>query len=253
MIKILIISLVLSLSLFARLNPFEVDNTAIATTSETNQTITQKLEPIKVINPLKTKDDGSRTVKVEGTNTKNVLIKKVTKIKPVISKSIVKEKILKEKPTKEEITALCKVQPKTPMVKVIKKELINPNLVKEKTTIIKHHKMSRNDEFVPTTYKILPFITIDTDFNDLKISSRNKYTIVTYHVLKEKNKVAFDFLAKVWFYTRYKKLDAPHFDAYTIGNHKDKQFFRVTISLKENISNYKISINNNIATIKYKK
>jgi len=251
MIKILTLSILISVSLFARLNPFEADENFKPTVETKETTVTQKLKPIPITEVLNTDDDGKRTVKVEGTGTKNVLIKNVVK-----TKVVVKEKIVKTKPTKEEIEALCKVEPKTVQKVVInqtvKKEEINPIYIKEQTKIIRHRNM-KNDEFVPTTYKILPFITIDTDFNSLKVSSRPNYNIVTYHVLKEKNKIAFDFLADVWFYTRYKKLDAPHFDAYTLGNHKQQKYFRVTITLKENIKNYKILLNNNIATITYKK
>ena len=240
MIKILTLTLLVSVSLFGRLNPFEADENYTADTKTNEIVIVEKVKPVTIIKPLKTIDDGKRTVKVEGTQTKRVLLKTVNK-----TKVVVKEKIVKVKPTKEEIEALCKLND-------LKKETVNPIYIKEQTKVIKHHTM-KNDEFVPTTYKILPFVTIDTDFNSLKVLSRPKYNIVTYHVLKDKNKIAFDFLADVWFYTRYKKLDAPHFDAYTLGNHKNKKFFRVSITLKEDITNYKVVLDNNIATIKYKK
>ena len=245
MIKLLTILVLISLSLFARLNPFEADENYKTNVQKNETIITEKLKPMTIKKPLQTVDDGKRTVKVEGTETKKVLFKTVEKIK-----TVVKEKIVKAKPTKAEIEALCKVEPKVIIKKDIKKEEINPIYIKEKTKVIKHLSM-KNDEFVPTTYKILPFVTIDTDFNDLKITSRQKYNIVTYHVLKDKNKIAFDFLADVWFYTRYKELDAPHFEAYTLGNHKKQRFFRVSISLKENVDKYKVLINNNIATIRY--
>jgi len=247
MIKILTLTLLLTLSLFGRLNPFEADENYKPDVQKNETIIVEKIKPIPVTTPLKTIDDGKRTVKVEGTENKKVLLKTVNK-----TKIIVKEKIVKVKPTKAEIEALCKIEPKTMVKNEIKKEEINPIFIREKTRIIKHHNM-KNDEFVPTTYKILPFITVDTNFNDLKITSRSKYTIVTYHVLKEKNKIAFDFLGDVWFYTRYKKLDAPHFDAYTLGNHKKQKFFRVSITLKEDVSKYKVLVDNNIAKIIYKK
>jgi len=241
MIKIVNLALILTVSLYGRLNPFETEVVNTPKNVEIQESvIVKKLEPIAVKEPLKSIDDGERTVKLEGTDTSKILIKKVVK-KEIIEK----QKIVKIKPTKKEIEAICKVLPK----KEIKdKEIINPIYIKEKTKVIRH-KISKNDDFVPTTYKILPFVTIDTDFEHLKITSRPKYNIVTYHVLKEKNKIAFDFLADVWFYTRYKKLDAPYFDSYTLGNHKNKKFFRVTISLKENVKNYRVQINNHIAKI----
>lgn len=251
MIKIFTIVLILSVSLFARLNPFEPDTSY---TTKTKETITQEnLKPIPVKKPLISKDDGTRTVKVSGSGTNKVLLKEVEK-----TKVIVKEKIVKVKPTDEEIRALCKVQNNIPKISSSKStkrttsSKQNPIYVKEQTKIIKHYN-KKSHGIVPRTYKILPFLTIDTDYNSLKIASRPQYHIIAYHVLKEKRKIAFDFLADVWFYTRYKKLyDAPKFEAYTVGNHKDKRYFRVTINLKNNIDRYTVTIKNNKATIKYK-
>jgi hypothetical protein len=250
MIKIFSIVLLLSISLFARLNPFEPD---------LNYTPEEKIEkksPLPVEKPIITKDDGNRTIKVEGTDTKSLLVKEASK-KVQDPKVIIKEKIVKVKPTKEELAALCKVEKVVPtIIEPKKKEQakveVNPILVKEKTKVIKHFN-KKSHGIIPRTYKILPFVTIDTDYNSLKISSRPQYHIITYHALKGKRKIAFDFLADVWFYTRYKKLAyAPEFKSYTVGNHKKKGFFRVTIELKENIKNYTVTIKNNIATITHK-
>ena len=247
MIKILIIAVLINVSLFARLNPFEPDTNYNNTVKINETTIQEDQNPIPIKKPLMTKDDGKRTVKVEGSDTKKVLLKRVEKTK---TKIIIKEKIVKVKPTKEELKALCKVEKEAPTVLIAKKE-INPILVKEETKVIKHYN-KKSHGVIPRTYKILPFVTIDTDYNSLKVTSRPQYHIVTYHVLKSKRKVAVDFLADVWFYTRYKNLTGSKFKSYTVGNHKRKGFFRVTIDLKQNIKNYTVSIKNNTATIKYK-
>jgi len=245
MIKILIIAVMLNITLFARLNPFEPDTNYDSTVKIKETTIQENQNPIPIKEPLVTKDDGKRTVKVEGNSTKKVLLKRVEK-----TKIIIKEKIVKVKPTKEELKALCKVEKKAPVVLIVKKE-INPIFIKEQTKVIKHYN-KKSHGVIPRTYKILPFITIDTDYNSLKVTSRPRYHIITYHVLKSKRKVAFDFSADVRFYTRYKNLTGSKFKSYTIGNHKRKGFFRVTVDLKQDIENYTITIKNNIATIKYK-
>ena len=245
MIKILIIAVIINVSLFARLNPFEPDTNYDSTVKIKETTIQENQNPIPIKQPLLSKDDGKRTVKVEGSGTKKVLLKRVEK-----TKVIIKEKIVKVKPTKEELKALCKVEEKAPAVLITKKET-NPILVKEQTKVIKHYNR-KSHGVIPRTYKILPFVSIDTDYNSLKVTSRPQYHIVTYHVLKSKRKVAFDFSADVWFYTRYKDLTGSKFKSYTVGNHKKKGFFRVTIDLKQNIKNYTVSIKNNTATIKYK-
>jgi len=243
MIKILIIAVIINVSLFARLNPFEPDTNYDSTVKIKETTIQKNQNPIPIKQPLLSKDDGKRTVKVDGT--KKVLLKRVVK-----TKIIIKEKIVKVKPTKEELKALCKVEKKAPAVLITKKE-INPIIIKEQTKVIKHYN-KKSHGVIPRTYKILPFVSIDTDYNSLKVTSRPQYHIITYHVLKTKRKVAFDFSADVWFYTRYKNLTGSKFKAYTVGNHKKKGFFRVTIDLKQNIKNYTVTIKNNIAKIKYK-
>jgi len=245
MIKILIIAVMLNITLFARLNPFEPDTNYDSTVKIKETTIQENQNPIPIKEPLVSKDDGKRTVKVESDSTKKVLLKRVEK-----TKIIIKEKIVKVKPTKEELKALCKVEKKAPVVLIAKKAK-NTKYDKEQTKVIKHYN-KKSHGVIPRTYKILPFVTIDTDYNSLKVTSRPQYHIITYHVLKSKRKVAFDFSAEVWFYTRYKDLTGSKFKSYTVGNHKRKGFFRVTVDLKQDIENYTITIKNNIATIKYK-
>jgi len=157
MIKIITLSIFISISLFARLNPFEADPKMSVTT--------KKLEPIKVEN-VSSMDDGNRTVHLQSQETMNVAVKK--------EKIIIKEKVIKLKPTKEEIAAQCKIVEKKKIIKIVKPK-----------PIVK--------KFVPAAYKVLPFLTVDVDYKDLKLTSRTKYNIVTYHNLKDSNKVAFDF------------------------------------------------------------
>jgi len=232
MIKIFTLSIFITVSLFARVNPFEADESMMKNDVEMN---TAQLKPIPITKPLNNEDDGIRSVKVQSAVMPKVVMPKDTNISKVIKKQL----------TKEEIAAQCAIDEKN------KKMIADKNSTKMIKTKI---ETNTNNEFVSTTYKILPFIKIDVDLDNLKITSRDKYNIVTYHNLKDENKIAFDFLADVWFYTRYKKLDAPNFKSYLIGNHKESGFFRVAITLEHPVKDYNIIINNNMVTIKkYKK
>ena len=240
MIKIFTIILLLGVSLFARINPFEPD-------VNYEPSVEQKLKPKPIKKPLETYDDGKRTVKIEGTQTKNLLVKEAVK-----TKVIIKEKIIKVKPTKDELEALCKVSETPVIIKTPKaKKIPNKKFVREETKIIKHYNQ-KSHGVIPRTYKVLPFVSIYTNYNSLEVSSRPKYSIVTYHALKGKKRVAFDFLADVWFYSRDKRINTKYFKQYKVGNHKKQGFFRVTINLKDKIKNYTISIKNNKATITHK-
>ena len=223
MIKLIMLFALINISLFARTNPFESD------TLPNDIEVNTNIEPIVKKEVLQNADDGNRTVKVEHEV-------------PQLPKIIKKEKVLITKPlkvkkdiklSKKEIEKICKIQNK----KVIKK---NKKLIKVKS-------------FTPTTYKVYPFLTIDVNSKDLKITTRKRYPIIKYYTIKSENKLVFNFDAKIHFNTRYKKLHSPKFTSYALGNHRDKHLFRVVIVTKKDIKNYEVIIKNNIAQIIYKK
>ena len=222
MIKLIMLFILLNISLFARTNPFESDTFVAKMETKTN---TQAIEKKEIIQNV---DDGNRTVKVEQQVSKLPKIVKMDKV--LITKPLKVKKDVKL--SKKEIEKICKVENKKQMKK---KKII-----------------SKVNHFTPSTFKVLPFVTIDVDKEDLKITSRSKYPIINYYTIKNENKLVFNFSAKVNFYTRYKKLDAPKFKSYAVGNHKDENFFRVVIVVEKNIKNYEVIIKNNTAKIIYK-
>jgi len=223
--KILILGIT-TISLFARLNPFEpvmVDKIDI------NETKIIKLQPIPAILPVKSKDDGIRSVKLISEETEK-------------SKSIVmlKDRVIVKELTKEELAAKCRVIensiPKA-VVKELPKVVIKP----------------KPKPFMPEVYKVLPFLTIDSKVNSISIETRKKYKLIRYYLEQDSKKFVFDFKGKVLTYTKFKNINAPHFNSYMVGNHPEADYFRVVISAKDKMSKYKVVIKNNIATINYKK
>ena len=220
MIKLFLLILIISINLNARINPFDVDPQF----NIQDENKSGELKPIKIEETITSKDDGTRTVNIQVQNTKakveKIILKEIPKVKE-------KEKIIEKKLTKAEIDKLCEI--------------------KEKEKKAKMKKV-----FVPAKYKVLPFLTIDVKKNDIKLTSRKHYRIFRHYKLKKSNKIAIDYIANVSFYTRSKKLNSPSFKGYKVGNHKEDNFFRVTVELRKNLKNYEIIMKNHIAHIIYK-
>ena len=216
MIKILFFSLIISVSVLARLNPFEPIEVPV------EQNSLETLQPIPVSN-VRSEDDGSRTVKIISNE----------KVKKTIPKVIIKEKIIKEKLTKKELIEECKL------------------LDKNKTKIIKPLSKPK-PKFVAKTYKLLPFLTIDTKKRSVVIKTRKKYKLIKYIHLPKKKKIVFDFKGKVISSTKYRKIHSnPYFESFKIGNHKDKGFFRVVVKTKKATKKYSIIVKDGMVTLKY--
>jgi len=214
MIKLFTLFILLNISLFARVNPFE-------TLKPLSPTVDKNITNDKKI--LMNKDDGLRTVKVEAEDN-------ITKEEPKI---LINKPLKPKKLSKEEIEKICKVE--------------KPKMVVKKKKIIKAKI------FTPTTYKLYKFLKIDVNYKDLTITTRKRYPIIKYYTIKSENKLVFNFDAKIHFSTRYKKFNSPKFKSYALGNHREENFFRVVIVTKKDIKNYEVTIKNNIAKIKYKK
>ena len=229
--KILILGIT-TISLFARLNPFEP---VVVHQSDTNITTvkTIKLQPIPAVLPLNSQDDGTRSVKIMSEETGK-------------SKSIImlKDTVLVKELTKEELAAKCKVI-----------ENSVPKVVVEKLpkVVVKPKPKPKPKPFKPTVYKVLPFLTIDAKIDSISIKTRKKYKLIRYYLEQDSKKFVFDFRGKVLTYTKFKGIKAPHFNSYMVGNHPEADYFRVVISAKDKMSKYKVVIKNNIATINYKK
>lgn len=214
MMKFLLLSLVIPLSLVARLNPFEpVD--APASQMET-------LKPIPVSNVM-SEDDGTRTVKIMSEE----------KVKKAVPKVIIKEKVVKEKLTKEQLAEQCKV--------------VDDN----KTKVVV--KPKPKPVFKPKTYKLLPFLTISTNKKHIDIKTRKKYKLINYMHLEDSKKIVFDFKGNVITSTKLRKIPHnPYFEYFKIGNHEDKGFFRVVIKTKKKTKKYSVIVKDGMATLKYK-
>jgi hypothetical protein len=219
--KFLLFALIIPMGLIARLNPFEpVEAPATTVTPEI-------LKPIPVTSQVMSKDDGDRTVK----------IMQEEKVKKSVPKVVIKEKIVKEKLTKTQLAKECKV--------------LDDN--KTKKEVVVKPKPKPKPQFKAKTFKLLPFLTIDSKKKTMGIKTRYKYKLIKFIEDKENKKFIFDFKGKVISSTKHRKImHNPYFKGFRIGNHPKEQFFRVVIDTNKNTSKYRVSVKNNVVTLSYK-
>jgi hypothetical protein len=219
--KYLLLSLVIPLSLVARLNPFEpVDAPAAEMKPEI-------LQPIPVNEKIMTKDDGDRTVKIMSEE----------KVKKAVPKVVIKEKIVTEKLTKKQLEEECKVL----------------DVNKTKVVVKPKPKPKPKPQFKAKTFKLLPFLTVDSKKKSMTIKTRYKYKLIKYIDDKGNKKFIFDFKGKVITSTKHRKImNNPYFKGFRVGNHPKEKFFRVVIDTKRNTSKYRVSVKNNVVTLSYK-
>lgn len=103
------------------------------------------------------------------------------------------------------------------------------------------------------SYKVLPFVTIQTTDNALIIVVDTKFPLKNQDILQKEKKFLFDFTGNTNFYTIRKSLQHDHFKAYAIGTHKEKGFFRVVIDLEDDTKKYKETIDTQQGIIKIEK
>lgn len=105
----------------------------------------------------------------------------------------------------------------------------------------------RDDIIVDKKIDILPFLSIEYTSTQLKIHSEHKVFKKFY--LQEENKLILDFRATANFYTKHYDLEGKAFSKFSVGNHKEKRFFRTVIKLKEKSENYNVSYDENMVLI----
>ena len=215
-ISLFIISLALcTVSLYSRVNPFEQTQTYI--------------------------------------NEKKILLDEIKKKNtPKIKKTVVKKEIVKPKIVKE--------------VKVVKKEIIKPKIVKKEvikkereiiilkpvqfivSDINSSKKIQKPREIKTYKYNLLSFV--DIHITDDIMSIATKYKLKNYFILKDENKIVFDYIGKKRFYTKRETLSShKDFKKIIIGAHPEDYYFRVVIQTQESVFKYNTTIDEGLVTI----
>ena len=150
----------------------------------------------------------------------------------------------KEIVTKDEIKELLKNVEKQNAVKtqqIVKKELEKAK--EDQTTKEVVFVKPRTDiQVLDKTIKPLPYVEIS--YNDNSLSINTNYEMKKSFNLESENKIIVDFEATKKFTTKKNELSSENFKTVVIGNHQEKNFFRVVVKTSNKPSSYKISKEN---------
>lgn len=231
-LSFLLLSLCLSLNLFARENPFELTNAfeeEMGRIIELNESSSpqEAIQEEQYINEIQGKIEEEKNPKKE----------------PIAEKP--KEVVY----TKEEVDKLIqttKTQAQQEAKVLIKKEIQKAKVLEpEQIVYVKPRADIINEEFL--TKELLPFVKIE--FNDDKLMIDSKYSISKKFNLDKENKIVIDYKADENFFTKREDLQSKSFKKITIGNHKKENYFRVVLQLNSNPSNFDVSYKDNLITI----
>ena len=137
---------------------------------------------------------------------------------------------------------------------VTTQEIPEEIIIEEKKPIIIRNPLFIKDGCKENyNYKILPFITINTNIDSIKIDIKQKYKLINQDIDISNKKLVFDFKGKTNFYTKRKTLCHKYFKSFAIGSHNKKNYFRIVIELNDDVMRYedKINTKNNSVVIKY--
>jgi len=215
-ISVSLLSITLTLSLFARENPFE----------PTDHYLEQKEMVIKANELEKIRKEQEEADKIA-----QELAMKKEKQRLDQEMIIEKEKAAQKlKMEKEEIQKQVEMKKETKVVEVPYVPQIKEN------------------------FRILPYVKIYVLNDVITIKVDPQYKLLNQDILRPNKKLLFDFEGNVSFYTIRKDIISEDFKSLTVGTHKEENFFRVVIDLPEDIINYieTIDSKNNTITIKRK-
>lgn len=220
-IFISIVTILLSLDLYARENPFEPTDTFIQIQKQ--YIITQEKQEIE-------------RIKIEN-----------EQIEEKQKQELLEKRLLEEK-AKEELIAQKKLEEEKQVEKKLEQEKIKQQLLQNLIEQKKLEEKKRIEKSI--NYDILSFINATTTSDTLVIKIDKKYKLKNQDILHKNKKFVFDFIGSINMYTKRVELEHKYFESITIGSHMKKNFFRVVIVLHDVIVNYEENIDNSTITIK---
>ena len=227
------LSIVLSLSLNARENPFmasdtyeselgkHVDEAAIKKAMEESSYIKEMEE--KMSGADKNKDESNSTEKVAVPEEKGYSKKEVDNL-------IQKTQKQTEQKTKE----------------LVKKE-VQKNGEPNQVVYVKPRPDATEEENPLLTKNILPFLKIE--FNDNKLIIHTEHKVSKKFTVEKENKLIIDYSANIEFNTKKDELESKSFKRIALGNHKSEGFFRVAVELIDKPTKFEVDYKDDIITI----
>ena len=257
---LLTLTLILSLNLNARENPFTATNAyeeESARLIEQNELDNEQMDEVQYIQEIQEKMNQIHAQKnEENTKKKNLSDKEVKakleakneeeNLKKMILEKNAKDKILETAYSKMQVEKLIKkaqMENQARTKKLLQKEIGKSEYLKPKEVIYVKPRLDIIEEDTMKSKSILKFVKISYNNDTFNIDS--KYKIEKKFTLEKDKKIIVDFKAKEQFSTKREKLNSTNYENIAIGNHKREGFFRVVIQLNKNPSEYKVNYNNN--------
>ncbi|MDY0052908.1 MAG: AMIN domain-containing protein [Aliarcobacter sp.] len=240
------LTIILSINLNARENPFAVTNAyeeesaRILQLNESPKTLEEAQEALYI------KEMQEKMSKVSDLNAnKNKVEDAVKKIIPIIKESPTPKTYSKKEV--DSIIKKTKSQTEQKTKEIVKKELSKTQDV-EPTQVVyvkPRPDVIEDDELV--SKKLLSFLKIE--FNDNKLIIHADHKVSKKFSITRENKIIIDYKAKINFLTKRDDIDSRNYKKITIGNHKNEGYYRVAIELIDKPSKYDVKYENDLITI----
>lgn len=242
------LTVILSLSLSARENPFTATNAyeeeaaRIIELNEVDETAYGEEQFIQQM-----QEEMAMTKELPQDGNKNKVKEAVNKLMPSLKEKKINDKVYSQKEVKKLIKKAQK-QTEAKTKKLIKTELEKSQMVEpQQVVFVKPRPDVEIEEEMMKTKKVLPFM--DIEYSDDKLIIHTKYKVSKKFTLNKGNKIIIDYKAKLNFYTKRESLDTSNYKKVAIGNHKKNGFFRVVVELNSKPSNFKVNYKNNLISI----
>jgi hypothetical protein len=234
-LSLLTLSIVLSVSLCARENPFEMTNLFEEETGKILESNGAPMSPdalqeTQFIQQAQQEMNGA-TKRIDDVKTPSPSDKPVQK---AYSKQEVDSLIQKTKSQTEEKTK-----------EIIKKELSKTKSTEPEQVVFVKPRADVEEDML--SKKILPFLNLEYNNNKLIINTTHKVS-KKFSIDKE-NKLIIDYKANENFTTKSAELNNTSFKKVVIGNHTKENFFRIAIELTEKPSKYNVEYKDNLIII----
>ena len=227
------LSIVLSLSLNARENPFMASDTYESELGKhvDEAAIKKAMEESSYIKEMEEKMSGADKNKVESNSTEKVAVpEEKSYSKKEVDNLIQKTQKQTEQKTKE----------------LVKKE-VQKNGEPNQVVYVKPRPDATEEEAGLLTKNILPFLKVE--FNDNKLIIHTEYKVSKKFSVDKENKLIIDYAANIEFNTKKDELESKSFKRVALGNHKAEGFFRIAVELIDKPSKFEVDYKDDIITI----
>ncbi|MFV7790663.1 hypothetical protein ACNO6Z_07345 [Aliarcobacter lanthieri] len=242
--KLIMLTLILTVFVEARDNPFakyEEETGRMFEVNETPKTL-EEMQEAEYIKKVQQEINQQSTTTQTSTKATTQTVKPVEKIysKKEVDSLIQKTKQQNEQKAKE----------------LVKKELANVKKEPEQIVYVKPRADVETDGKTTTLpsdngiRNILPFLNIE--ISDDKLIIKSEHTMFKKFSIDKENKLALDYRAKVSFTTKRENINSKNFKNIVVGNHQKGGYYRVAVELGNKPSKYSVDVKSGTVTISLK-